>query len=79
MRRGDKLDASDKAAVETDLNALKALVDGSDPENMTDAQVDEIKAAKEKLMESAQKLFAKLYESQRLLVVQPRHGSSARS
>ena len=61
---GDKLDASDKAAVETDLNALKALVDGSDPENMTDAQVDEIKAAKEKLMESAQKLFAKLYESQ---------------
>ena len=38
--------------------------DGSDPENMTDAQVDEIKAAKEKLMESAQKLFAKLYESQ---------------
>ena len=59
---GDKLDASDKAAVETDLNALKALVDGSDPENMTDAQVDEIKAAKEKLMESAQKLFAKMYE-----------------
>ena len=61
---GDKLDASDKAAVEADLNALKALVDGSDPENMTDSQVDEMKAAKEKLMESAQKLFAKLYESQ---------------
>ena len=31
---------------------------------MTDSQVDEIKAAKEKLMESAQKLFAKLYEAQ---------------
>lgn len=61
---GDKLDASDKAAVEADLNALKALVDGSDAENMTDSQVDEIKAAKEKLMESAQKLFAKLYEAQ---------------
>ena len=61
---GDKLDAGDKAAVEADLNALKALVDGSDAENMTDSQVDEIKAAKEKLMESAQKLFAKLYESQ---------------
>ena len=29
---------------------------------MTDAQVDEMKAAKEKLMESAQKLFAKVYE-----------------
>ena len=50
---GDKLDANDKAAVEADLNALKALVEGSDAENMTDSQVDEIKAAKEKLMESA--------------------------
>ena len=29
---------------------------------MTDAQVEEIKAAKEKLMNSAQKLFAKVYE-----------------
>ena len=29
---------------------------------MTDAQVAEIKAGKEKLMESAQKLFAKMYE-----------------
>ena len=29
---------------------------------MTDAQVAEIKAAKEKLMESAQKLFTKMYE-----------------
>ena len=29
-----------------------------------DSQIDEIKAAKEKLMESAQKLFAKLYEAQ---------------
>ena len=61
---GDKLEANDKAAVEADLNALKALVEGSDAENMTDSQVDEIKAAKEKLMESAQKLFAKLYEAQ---------------
>ena len=30
--------------------------------NITDAQVAEIKAGKEKLMESAQKLFAKMYE-----------------
>ena len=34
----------------------------SAPENTTDAQVAEIKAAKEKLMESAQKLFTKMYE-----------------
>ena len=61
---GDKLDANDKAGVEADLNALKSLIESSDAENMTEAQVNDIKAAKEKLMESAQKLFAKLYESQ---------------
>ncbi|MDO4632853.1 MAG: molecular chaperone DnaK [Eubacteriales bacterium] len=59
---GDKIDPNDKAAVEADLNALKALVESSNPEEMTDAQVADIKAAKEKLMESAQKLFAKVYE-----------------
>ncbi len=61
---GDKLDAADKSAIETDLNALKALLEANpQPENMTDDQVSEMKAAKEKLMESAQKVFAKMYES----------------
>ena len=59
---GDKVSASEKEAVEADLNALKAVVDRTTPENMTDADVDEIKSAKEKMMESAQKLFAKMYE-----------------
>ena len=34
----------------------------STPENADDADVAEIKAAKDKLMESAQKLFTKMYE-----------------
>ena len=59
---GDKLDANDKASVEADLNALKELVDNSNPEDMTEAQVADIKAAQEKLMQSAQTLFAKMYE-----------------
>jgi len=59
---GDKIDANDKAAVEADLNALKEAIDKAPAEQMTDAQVEEIKAAKEKLMNSAQKLFAKVYE-----------------
>lgn len=59
---GDKLDGADKTAVQADLTALKSLIENSNPEEMTDAQVAEIKAAKEKLMESAQKLFAKVYE-----------------
>ena len=59
---GDKVDANDKTAVEADLAALKDLIAKSNPEEMTEAQVAEIKAAKEKLMESAQKVFAKVYE-----------------
>ena len=59
---GDKIDANDKAAVEADLNALKEAINKAPAEQMTDAQVEEIKAAKEKLMNSAQKLFAKVYE-----------------
>ena len=59
---GDKIDANDKAAVEADLNALKEASNKAPAEQMTDAQVEEIKAAKEKLMNSAQKLFAKVYE-----------------
>ncbi len=61
---GDKLDANDKAAVEADLNALKSMVEAHpNAEEMTDDQLGDMKAAKEKLMESAQKLFAKMYEN----------------
>ena len=61
---GASLDAADKAAVEADINALKALLEANpQAENMTESQVDEIKAAKEKLTESAQKVFAKMYEN----------------
>ena len=55
-------DANDKTAVEADLNALKEAIAKAPADQMTDAQVDEIKAAKEKLMNSAQKLFSKVYE-----------------
>ena len=59
---GDKLDATDKAAVEADVQALKDVLAKSTSENTTESDVAEIKAAKEKLMESAQKLFTKMYE-----------------
>ncbi len=59
---GDKLDANDKAAVEADCQALKDILAKSTPEDTSEAQVAEIKAAKDKLMESAQKLFTKMYE-----------------
>ena len=60
---GDKLDGADKDAVETDLKSLQDLLDQyQTPEELSDSQVGEIKAAQEKLQESAQKVFAKMYE-----------------
>ena len=60
---GANIDEADKSAVEADLKALKDLVEAHpNAEEMTDDQVGEMKAAKEKLMESAQKVFAKMYE-----------------
>ncbi|EHO51257.1 chaperone protein DnaK [Lachnospiraceae bacterium oral taxon 082 str. F0431] len=59
---GDSLDASDKAAVEADLNTLKEAINRAPIDAMIEDQVNDIKAGKEKLMESAQKLFAKVYE-----------------
>ncbi len=59
---GDKISASDKSAVEADLNALKEAINRAPVDQMTDAQVEDIKAGKEKLMASAQALFAKVYE-----------------
>jgi molecular chaperone DnaK len=59
---GDKLDPSDKANVESELKNLKDLVEKCDPETMTEDQVVELKAAQEKAMTAAQKLFEKMYE-----------------
>ena len=59
----DKVDASEKATVEADIQALKDILAKSTPETMTDADVEEIKAAKEKLMTDAQGVFTKMYEN----------------
>ena len=60
---GAALDANDKAAVEADLKALKESIAKCGDE-LTDDQINELKAGKEKLMNSAQKLFEKLYQQQ---------------
>ena len=59
---GDKLDAGLKAQVDEDLARLKELVAKTNPEVMSDGEIDDIKAAKEKLLNSAQQLFSKMYE-----------------
>ena len=59
---GDKIADADKSAVEADLAHLKELVEKSNPEAMSEGEVEDLKAAKEKLMTSAQSLFTKMYE-----------------
>ena len=46
----------------TKEQALKAILDRVNMDSITEAEVAEIKAAKEKLTESAQKVFTKMYE-----------------
>ena len=60
---GDKIDPNEKASVEADLADLKALVEKhKNNNNLSDADVADLKNGKEKLMEGAQKLFTKMYE-----------------
>ncbi len=60
---GDKIDASEKAGVEADLQAVKDILEKTKDQEMSDSQLDELKAAKEKLTTSAQSLFTKMYEN----------------
>ena len=61
---GDKLSADDKASVEADLAALKKILDENpDASNMSESAVADIKAAREKLEQSAQSVFTKMYEN----------------
>ena len=59
---GDKIDATQKTAVEADLQALKDILEKTKDTEMTPDQVTEMKAAQEKLMTGAQALFSKMYE-----------------
>ena len=60
---GDKIDASEKATVQADIDALKELVEKTNPESISSDEVSQLNAAKEKLMASAQNVFQKMYES----------------
>ena len=59
---GDKVPESDKTQVQADLEAIKAILERTKDQEMSDSDVDELKAAKEKLTQSAQSVFTKMYE-----------------
>ncbi len=60
---GDKISADEKASLESDLQALKDLLEKTKDNEMTEEQVAEMKAAQEKLSANAQNLFTKMYEN----------------
>ena len=59
---GDKLPEADKKKVEADLASLKSIIEDTDIDNLSDYDIEKLKAGRETLMTSAQNLFAKLYE-----------------
>ena len=59
---GDKISDNDKATVEADLKALEDVLAANPLENITKDGAAQIKAAQEKLMQSSQALFTKVYE-----------------
>ena len=61
---GDKITADDKAKVQAEIDSLKAAIEKTNIESMTDAEIDELKAGKERLMNVAQPVFTKMYEAQ---------------
>ena len=59
---GDKISESEKSGVEADLKALEDILAAHPLENITKDGAEQIKAAQEKLMQSSQALFTKVYE-----------------
>jgi len=59
---GDKIDSSEKANVQADIDRLKELVEKTNPESISPDEVSQLNEAKEKLMQSAQNVFQKMYE-----------------
>ena len=60
---GAQLPEADKAAVEADINALKEVLGRTTPDSISDADAEALKSGREKLMNSAQALFQKVYEA----------------
>ena len=60
---GDKISASEKSDLESELNNLKSLLESTKDQELSEDQVGQIKAAQEKMMEKAQSLFTKMYEN----------------
>ena len=60
---GEGVDAAEKEKVQAEIDKVKAILERTaNAEEMSDSDIDELKAAKESLMTNAQQVFAKVYE-----------------
>ena len=59
---GDKIDASAKQTVEDDIKAIKETLEQTKDKELSDSEIDTLKSQKDKLMNDAQAVFAKMYE-----------------
>ncbi len=61
---GDKVSEDDKAKVQAEVDSVKNLLNQTaNVEDMTDAQIEDLKAGKQRLMDAAQGVFSKMYEA----------------
>ena len=60
---GDKISDSEKTDLQAEIENVKAILERTKDKEMTEDEVGELKAAQEKMMEKAQGLFTKMYES----------------
>jgi molecular chaperone DnaK len=62
---GDKINPDDKAKVQAEIDSLKDVLSRTEgQDDIIDADLDAIKAGKERLMNAAQPVFTKMYENQ---------------
>ena len=59
---GDKVDASEKANVQAEVDALKKILDDTKDKELSEDEVAQIKAAQEKMMTASQGVFTKMDE-----------------
>ncbi len=62
---GDKISPDDRAKVQAEIDSLKSVLDRTQgQDDIVDADIDAIKAGRERLMNAAQPVFTKMYEAQ---------------
>ena len=76
---GDQPGSRLKSQVEADIASLKSVVEATaNATDLTDSQIQQLKDGKEKLMKSAQALFAKMYENAQGAQGGPNPGAGSR-